>query len=187
MASVLSSEVKIGNIVGYNKGRYRILKRVHTKPGKGGAFYQFEMKEITHGTKLNERIRSEDKMERLETSVRPFQFLYRVGNVATLMNTEDFEQIEVDVDMFNGFEGFLNEDIELQCEYVDEDLVNIKMPINLEGEVAETEPHIKGAAVTSSYKTATLTNGFKVDIPPYIESGQKIIINSETGEFKEKA
>lgn len=186
MASTNSSEVKIGNIVSYNNGKYRILKRTHVKPGKGGAFYQFEMKEIKTGTKLNERIRSEDKLDKLETSVREFQFLYLDGSVGYLMD-DNFEQIEVSVEMFNGYEMFLFEGIKIQGEYVDDELVNIKLPINLAGEVAETEPHIKNAAVSPSYKKAVLTNGFEVDIPPYIENGQKIVISSETGEFVSKA
>ena len=184
--AVLAGEVKVGNIIAYNGGKYRILKSVHVKPGKGGAFYQMEMKEISAGRKLNERIRSEEKLEKLETSAREFQFLFQNGNEVTIMDAESFEQLEVSVEMFAGFAMFLEEGMKLLAEYVGDELVNVKMPAKLVGEVASTEPHIKNAAVSPSYKIAVLTNGYELDIPPYIENGTKIIINSETGEFSEK-
>lgn len=186
MASVLSGEVKIGNIISYDGGKYRILKRTHVKPGKGGAFYQFEMKEIIVGTKKNERIRSEDRLDKLETSQREFNFLYRDGDTIHLMDNESFEQIEVNVDMVGELAVFLEEDMVLTANYVGDDLVSISLPHRLIGEVAETEPYIKNAAVSPSYKTAKLTNGFSLDIPPYLENGVKIVINSETLEFIEK-
>jgi elongation factor P len=184
--AVLSGEIRIGNIISYNGGRYRVLKKTHVKPGKGGAFYQMEMKEITVGTKLNERIRSEDKLEKLETSAREFSFSFRDGKTITIMDNETFDQIEISVDMLNGYDMFLEDGMQLMAEYVGDDLVNVKMPQKLVGEVGETEPHIKNAAVSPSYKEAKLTNGFVLDIPPYIEQGTKIVINSETGEFVEK-
>jgi elongation factor P len=184
--AVLAGEVKVGNIIAYEGGKYRILKRTHVKPGKGGAFYQMEMKEITIGTKRNERIRSEDKLEKLETSAREFSFSYRDGNTIVIMDGETFDTIEISVDMLNGFDMFLEDGMKLIAEYVGEDLVNVKMPQKLVGEVGETEPHIKNAAVSPSYKEATLTNGFVLDIPPYIEQGTKIVVSSETGEFVEK-
>ena len=186
MGSVLSGEVKIGNIIKYEKGKYRILKRVHVKPGKGGAFYQFEMKDIIFGTKRNERIRSEDRLDKLETSQKEFSFLYKDGDTLHLMDNESFEQIEVNADMVGELVVFLEEDMILTANYVGDDLVSLNLPHRLIGEVAETEPYIKNAAVSPSYKTAKLTNGFILDIPPYLENGVKIVINSETLEFIEK-
>jgi elongation factor P len=187
MTATLPSSLSIGNILAYNNGKYRILKMSHVKPGKGGAFYQIEMKEIKTGTKLHERIRSEDKLDRLETSTKDFKFLYRSGNDITIMEEETYEQIEVPVDMLAGFEMFLDEDMKLMAEYVGEELVNIKLPQKLFGVVGETDPVLKNAAINPSYKHAVLENGYVVDIPPYIEQGTKVIINSETGEFIEKA
>jgi elongation factor P len=184
--AVLAGEVKVGNIIAYEGGKYRILKRTHVKPGKGGAFYQMEMKEITIGTKRNERIRSEDKLEKLETSAREFSFSYRDGETIVIMDGETFETLEIPVEMLNGFDMFLEDGMKLIAEYVGDDLVNVKMPQKLVGEVGETEPHIKNAAVSPSYKEAKLTNGFVLDIPPYIEQGTKIVVSSETGEFVEK-
>ena len=184
--AVLAGEVKVGNIIAYEGGKYRILKRTHVKPGKGGAFYQMEMKEITIGTKRNERIRSEDKLEKLETSAREFSFSYRDGDTIVIMDGETFETIEIPVEMLNGFDMFLEDGMKLIAEYVGDDLVNVKMPQKLVGEVGETEPHIKNAAVSPSYKEAKLTNGFVLDIPPYIEQGTKIVVSSDTGEFVEK-
>jgi elongation factor P len=184
--AVLAGEVKVGNIIAYEGGKYRILKRTHVKPGKGGAFYQMEMKEITVGTKRNERIRSEDKLEKLETSARNFAFSYRDGNTIVIMDDETFETLEIPVEMLNGFDMFLEDGMKLIAEYVGDDLVNVKMPQKLVGEVGETEPHIKNAAVSPSYKEAKLTNGFVLDIPTYIEQGTKIVVSSETGEFVEK-
>jgi elongation factor P len=184
--AVLAGEVKVGNIIAYEGGKYLILKRTHVKPGKGGAFYQMEMKEITVGTKRNERIRSEDKLEKLETSAREFSFSYRDGDTIVIMDGETFETIEIPVEMLNGFDMFLEDGMKLIAEYVGDDLVNVKMPQKLVGEVGETEPHIKNAAVSPSYKEAKLTNGFVLDIPPYIEQGTKIVVSSETGEFVEK-
>lgn len=186
MASVLAGEVKVGNIINYEGGKYRILKRTHVKPGKGGAFYQFEMKEITVGTKKNERIRSEDRLEKLETSQKEYSFLYKDVETLHLMDNETFEQIEVNVDMVGELAVFLEEDMILTANYAGEDLVSVSLPQKLIGEVAETEPYIKNAAVSPSYKTAKLTNGFVLDIPPYLENGVKIVINSETLEFVEK-
>jgi elongation factor P len=184
--AVLAGEVKVGNIIAYDDGKYRILKRTHVKPGKGGAFYQMEMKEITVGTKRNERIRSEDKLEKLETSARNFAFSYRDGSTIVIMDAKTFESLEIPVEMLNGFDMFLEDAMNLIAEYVGDDLVNVKMPQKLVGEVGETEPHIKNAAVSPSYKEAKLTNGFVLDIPPYIEQGTKIVVSSETGEFVEK-
>ena len=185
--AVLSGEVKVGNIIAYDGGKYRVLKRTHVKPGKGGAFYQMELKEIKTGRKLNERIRSEEKLEKLETSAREFMFSFRDGEMITMMDGETFEQLEIPIDMLNGYDMFLEDGMKLIAEYVGDELVNVKMPLKLIGEVAETEPHIKNAAVSPSYKEAKLSNGFVLDIPPYIEQGTKIVINSETGEFVEKS
>jgi elongation factor P len=184
--AILSGEIRIGNIISYEGGKYRILKKIHIKPGKGGAFYQMEMKEIKTGKKLNERIRSEDRLEKLETSAKEFMFSFRDGGTITLMDGETFDQIEIPTDMLNGYDVFLEDGMNLIAEYVGDELVNVKMPLKLIGEVGETEPHIKNAAISPSYKEAKLTNGFVLDIPPYVEQGTKIIINSETGEFVEK-
>lgn len=184
--AVLASEVKVGQIIAYEGGKYRVVKRTHVKPGKGGAFYQMELKEIQTGRKLNERIRSEDKLERLETSARNFVFSYLDGDTVVMMDSETFEQLEINKEMLNGFDIFLEDGMQLIAEYVGDELVNVKMPQKLTGVVAETEPHIKNAAVSPSDKPAKLENGYELHIPPYIETGTKIVINSETGEFVEK-
>lgn len=178
---------KVGNIILWEKGMYEILKKEHVKPGKGPAYFQLEMKEINTGTKVNTRIGTDVRLEKLNEETQELQFLYKDEDKAFLMNKENFDQIEVSLNLFNGFENFLEDEMIVRGEYVGNTLIKIRLPIELKGEIAETQNHIKNASANSMYKPALLTNGYKVNVPHYIENGQKVIINSETGEFIGKA
>lgn len=181
--TILAGELRIGNIVSYNGGQYTILKITHVKPGKGGAFYTMEMKDIRTGRKIIEKIPSEDKLEKLETTAREFLFSSKEGEIVSIVDALTLDRIEISVDLLNGFDAFLAEGMTLLVEYVGDDLATVKLSSRLVGEVGETDPHSESAAASSSYKEATLTNGFVLDIPALMERGTKIVVNPETGEF----
>ena len=150
----------------------------HVKPGKGGAFAQVELKKATDGTKLNERFRSSETVERLRLDSKRYQFLYLDDNQAHFMDQETYEQIQISLNKLDDKSAFLQEGIELEIESYEDEPINIVFPENISLEVSETEPTVKGQTAASSYKPAQLENGLRVMVPPFIQVGEKIIINT---------
>lgn len=188
MSVVSAIELRVGNVISYKNGRYKVLKREHVKPGKGGAFCQLELKEIQTGQKLNERLRSDETVDKVVLMTKPLQFLYDSGSEIEVMDQDTYEQLSLSYDMLSDeHRPFLKDEMILSGEYADGELLGIVLPQKVEAEIKETESYVRGQTATGSFKPAILTNGVKVQVPQYMEAGQKIIVDTGTMEFSEKA
>ena len=172
------NEIRPGNVIRHKDNIWVAVKISHVKPGKGGAFAQVELKKATDGTKLNERFRSSETVERLRLDSKRYQFLYLDDNQAHFMDQENYEQIQISLNKLEDKLAFLQEGIELEIESYEDEPINIVFPENISLEVSETEPTVKGQTAASSYKPAQLENGLRVMVPPFIQVGEKIIINT---------
>ena len=172
------NEIRPGNVIRHKDSIWVAVKISHVKPGKGGAFAQVELKKATDGTKLNERFRSSETVERLRLDSKRYQFLYLDDNQAHFMDQETYEQIQISLNRLDDKSAFLQEGIELEIESYEDEPINIVFPENISLEVSETEPTVKGQTAASSYKPAQLENGLRVMVPPFVQIGEKIIINT---------
>ena len=190
MPKINGNEIRRGNVIEHNGGLWLAVKTGHVKPGKGGAFAQVELRNLRNGSKLNERFRSADKVERVRLEQRAQQFLYESGGMLVFMDGETFEQTELAAD-FPGLSGdarrFLQDGMAVTIEYHGTEALNIALPEKVVCEVAETEPVVKGQTAANSFKPATLDNGVKIMVPPFVAAGEKVVVNSETGEYCERA
>ena len=183
-----ANELKVGNIIQHNNALWKVAKLAHTQPGKGGAYIQAELKNISNQSKLNERFRSSESIERVRSEQIEHQFLFRSGEDFTFMNNQTYEQIILNIDQVNEDTArFLQDGMEVSIEFYDEKPMNVNPPEHLVVEIAETEAVVKGQTASSSYKPAILTNGARVTVPPHIETGDKIKINSKELTYIEKS
>jgi elongation factor P len=179
-------EVKPGMIIEHKNDYWNVLKAQHVKPGKGGAFNQVELKSITKGTKLNERFRSSETVEKAEIEERKFNFLYTDEDNCHFMDNKTFEQISIAKALIEEKYKLLKENLEVSISFMDEKPLSIELPNNVECVIDITDAAIKGQTAASSYKPATLDNGLKINVPPFIESGDKIILDTRTLEYVKK-
>lgn len=185
---ILANSIRTGNILVYNSNLWVVAKPPeHTKPGKGGAYVQVEMKNLKTGTKLNERFSSSDSLEKAELEQRPFQFLYSEDDKLVLMDNDTYEQILIDKKIVGEKLPLLTDNMLIKVEFYKDEALNIEFPSTIIVEIKETEPRIKGATATASYKPAILTNGIKVQVPQYLEVGEKIVIKTEDMSFVERS
>ena len=179
-------EVKPGMIIEHKNDYWNVLKAQHVKPGKGGAFNQVELKSITKGTKLNERFRSSETIEKAELEEKKFNFLYLDDDNCHFMDNKTFEQISIPKTLTDEKFKLLKENLEVTISFMDEKPISLDLPNNVECLVDITDAAIKGQTAASSYKPATLDNGIKINVPPFIETGDKIILDTRTLEYVKK-
>ena len=179
-------EVKPGMIIEHKNDYWNVLKAQHVKPGKGGAFNQVELKSITKGTKLNERFRSSETVEKAEIEERKFNFLYLDEDNCHFMDNKTFEQISIPKSLTEEKYKLLKENLEVTISFMDEKPLSVELPNNVECVIDLTDAAIKGQTAASSYKPATLDNGLKINVPPFVESGNKIILDTRTLEYVKK-
>ena len=179
-------EVKPGMIIEHKNDYWNVLKAQHVKPGKGGAFNQVELKSITKGTKLNERFRSSETIEKAELEEKKFNFLYLDDDNCHFMDNKTFEQISIPKTLTDEKFKLLKENLEVTISFMEEKPISLDLPNNIECLVDITDAAIKGQTAASSYKPATLDNGIKINVPPFIESGDKIILDTRTLEYVKK-
>ncbi|MFY9590245.1 elongation factor P [Rickettsia endosymbiont of Halotydeus destructor] len=185
---ISANSIRTGNILVYNNDLWSVLKQPeHTKPGKGGAYVQVEMKNLKTGNKLNERFSSSDYVEKAELEYQDFQFLYFEDNKLVLMNSVTFEQINIDKQILGEKLPLLTDNMLVKIEFYGDTPLNIELPPTITAEIIQTDPVIKGSTVTSSYKPAILSNGVRVMVPQYLTTGEKIIIKTEDISFVERA
>ena len=171
-----------------HKGRLLVATKIqHTQPGKGGAYLQVELKDIRDGTKINERFRSSETVERVRLYDKDYQFLFSDGDHFTFMDTETFEQITIDRDMIGEEAVFLQDGMMVTVQSYEEEPVGIRLPETVVATVVETEAVVKGQTAASSYKPARLDNGVRVMVPPFIETGTRIVVNTEDATYRERA
>jgi len=184
---IIANNISIGNILEYKGKLWRVAKLSHTQPGKGGAFIQAEMKDIITGTKLNERFRSSENVERIVLEEKEMQFLFDEGDRYTFMDNTSYEQIELNADTIGDQRVWLQESMIVTVAFYEEKPLSVTLPNHVTMEIIEAEGSIKGQTVTSSYKTSKAENGQTVMVPQFIESGEKIVINTNDGTYVERA
>ena len=177
------NEIKPGMIIEHKNDYWTVLKTQHVKPGKGGAFNQIELKSLLKGTKLNERFRSNDTVEKAEVDEKKYNFLYFDGENCHFMDNETFEQIEITKSIAGEKHKLLKENLEVSISFMEDKPISLELPVNIECVVESTDTAIKNQTASSSYKPAILDCGIKINIPPFVESGDKVIIDSRTLEY----
>jgi elongation factor P len=163
------------------------MKVDHVKPGKGGAFAQVEMKNLRNGSKLNERFRSADKVEKVRLDQKDQQFLYETDGMLVFMDLETYEQIELPADILGDRRPFLQDGMTIQIEYHEAEALSASLPQKVICTVVETEPAVKGQTAANSFKPAVLDNGVRVMVPPFVNQDEKIVVNTESMEYTERA
>ncbi len=182
------NQIKVGNILEINSKLWRVLKTQHTQPGKGGAYLQVEMKEIREGTKMNERFRSSETVERAILDEKICQFLYSENNKFVFMDSTTYEQLEIGSDIISDDQSkFLLENSNINLQFYEGNVVSLELPDNITLKVEETEGVVKGQTAASSYKPALLTGGIKTTVPPFISVDDYVVISTIDSSYVEKA
>ena len=181
-----ATEIRVGMILEYKDDLWEILKTNHVKPGKGGAFAQVEMKSLLKNTKLNERFRSSETVEKASIEEVKYNFLYSDENDFYFMNPNSFEQINLSKNVVGDKGKMLSENLEVTINFHNEKPLNILLPNQLTCVIETTDVALKGQTVSSSYKPAILKNGLSIQVPPFIESGDKILLDTRTMEYVKK-
>ncbi len=188
MAKVLATEVRAGNLIEWEKRVWRVLKSHHVHVGgRGGAFMQVEMKDIESGTKRNERIRTEDKIERAHVDQREMQYLYSDASGYVFMDKESFEQLTLPADFLEGQAGYLMPNADVQINFHNDRPIGIQIPSTVVLTIVETEPNVKGGTATGSFKPAKTDTGVTVMVPQFVVEGEQIKVNTDTGDYIERA
>ena len=183
---ILGNEIKPGMIIEHKNDLWSVLKVQHVKPGKGGAFNQVELKSVKKGTKLNERFRSSDSVERAVLDEKKFNFLYEDENNCHFMDQTNFEQIAINKSLLGEKNKLLKENMTVNVQFYDDQALSVDLPSSVELTITNTDATIKGQTASSSYKPATLENGINIMVPPFINSGDKIILDTSTLEYIKK-
>ena len=187
MPKINGNEIRRGNIIEHNGGLWVAVKTDHVKPGKGGAFAQVELKNIRNGSKLNERFRSADKVEKVRLEQKDQQFLYENDGMLVFMDNETYEQIELPADILGDARPFLQDGMTVQIEYYESEALSAALPEKVVCKITDTEPAIKGQTAANSFKPAVLDNGVRIMIPPFVEQDTDVVVNTETLEYVERA
>lgn len=187
MPKINGNEIRSGNILEHNNSLWIAVKVDHVKPGKGGAFAQVEMKNLRNNSKLNERFRSADKVEKVRLEQKDQQFLYENDGMLVFMDTETYEQIELPADILGERRPFLQDGMTIQIEYHEAEALSAALPQKVTCKIVETEPAVKGQTAANSFKPAVLDNGIRVMVPPFVNQDEEIVVNTETMEYAERA
>ena len=183
---ILGNEIKPGMVIEHKNDLWSVLKTQHVKPGKGGAFNQVELKNVKKGTKLNERFRSSDAVERAVLDDKKFNFLYEDEKNCHFMDQTNFEQIAINKSLLGEKNKLLKENMEVNVQFHDDQALSIDLPSSVELKIKSTDAAIKRQTASSSYKPATLENGIKIMVPPFINSDDKIILDTRTLKYIKK-
>ena len=181
-----ASEIRVGMLIEYKDDLWQVLKTQHVKPGKGGAFAQVEMKSVNKNTKLNERFRSSETVEKAALDESKFNYLYNDENDYYFMNPKTYEQINIKKEIIGEKGKLLTENLEVSISFYNEKPLSIELPNQVTCVIETTDVALKGQTVSSSYKPAKLNNGINIQVPPFIESGDTIILDTRTMEYIKK-
>ena len=181
-----ASEIRVGMLLEYKNDLWQVLKTQHVKPGKGGAFAQVEMKSLNKNTKLNERFRSNDTVEKAAVEEENFNFLYKDENSYFFMNPKSFDQIEIKKNIVGEKGKLLTENLEVIINFNNGLPISVDLPNQVKCKIETTDVALKGQTASSSYKPATLDNGLNIQVPPFIESGDIIVIDTRNLEYIKK-
>ena len=181
-----ASEIRVGMLLEYKNDLWQVLKTQHVKPGKGGAFAQVEMKSVGKNTKLNERFRSSESVEKASLEEINFNYLYSDENNYFFIDPKTFEQTEIKKDIVGEKGKLLSENLEVKISFHNDYAISIELPNQVKCKIETTDVALKGQTVSSSYKPATLDNGLNIQVPPFIDSGDEVIIDTRTLEYIKK-
>ncbi|MDA9106429.1 elongation factor P [Candidatus Pelagibacter sp.] len=181
-----ASEIRVGMLIEYKNDLWQVLKTQHVKPGKGGAFAQVEMKSVNKNTKLNERFRSSESVEKASLDETKFNYLYGDETDYYFMDPKSYEQINIKKETIGEKGKMLTENLEVSISFYNEKPLTVELPNQVTCTIDTTDVALKGQTVSSSYKPATLDNGVNIQVPPFIESGDKIIVDTRTIEYVKK-
>jgi elongation factor P len=179
--------IRPGNVIEHKGGLWQAVKIQHTQPGKGGAYLQVELKNLRDGTKLNERFRSSETVERVRLEQRDFQFLYDEGDMLAFMDKETYEQVSIPKELLGEQAVYLKDGMDVLIEFHEESPLAVSIPEQLVLEVVETEPVVKGQTATGSYKPALLDNGVRTTVPPFVNIGDRIVVSTEDSTYVRRA
>ena len=183
---IYASEIRVGMLIEYKNDLWQVLKTQHVKPGKGGAFAQVEMKSLNKNTKLNERFRSSESVEKASLDQIKFNYLYSDEVDYHFMNPKSYEQINIKKETVGEKGKMLTENLEVSISFYNEEPLTVDLPNQVTCTIETTDVALKGQTVSSSYKPATLGNGVNIQVPPFIDSGDKIIVDTRTMEYIKK-
>ena len=181
-----AGEIRVGMLLEYKNDLWQVLKTQHVKPGKGGAFAQVEMKSVGKNTKLNERFRSSETVEKASLEEIDFNYLYSDENNYFFMDPKTFDQIEIKKNIIGEKGKLLTENLEVSVSFYNNNAISIELPNQVNCKIASTDAALKGQTVSSSYKPAILDNGIKIQVPPFIEPEDEIIVDTRTIEYVKK-
>ncbi len=183
---ITANEIRVGMLLEYKNDLWEVLKTQHVKPGKGGAFAQVEMKSLNKNTKLNERFRSSETIEKASVEEKKFNFSYEDDGNYYFIDPKSFEQIDIKKDFIGERGKMLAENLEVVVSFHNEIPITIQLPNQITCKIETTDAALKGQTVSSSYKPAVLENGLKVQVPPFIENGDEIVIDTRSIEYVKK-
>ncbi len=181
-----ANQIRPGNVIEHEGKQFGVLKIQLITPGKGGAFIQVDMRDIKTGVKTNQRWRTADTVEKLTTDQKTANYLFADGDMLTFMEQESYEQFNLTRETVGDQADFLQDNMEVTIDYVEGNPVAVHLPQTVVMELVEADPVVKGQTAASSYKPAKLENGRRIMVPPHIESGIKVVVNTETGEYVER-
>ena len=181
-----AGEIRVGMLLEHKNDLWQVLKTQHVKPGKGGAFAQIEMKSLNKNTKLNERFRSNETVEKAALEEKVYNYLYKDEEKFFFMEPKSFEQIEIKKNLIGKQGNLLTENLEVSVSFYNDEPISVDLPNQVTCKIETTDVALKGQTVSSSYKPATLNNGLNIQVPPFIESGDEVIIDTRTLEYIKK-
>jgi elongation factor P len=182
-----ANQIRPGMVIEHDGRQMAVIKIQMIQPGKGGAFIAVEMRDLASGVKTNQRWRTADTVEKLNTEEREVQYLFADGDSYTFMDPESYEQIAMNADMLGDDAGYLQDGMMVTLNSVEGTPVGIQLPATVILEVVEAEPVVKGQTASSSYKPAQMDNGMRVMVPPFVETGTRIIVNTADGTYLKRA
>lgn len=187
MSKIAGNEIRPGVMISHDGGLWMAVKCQAVKPGKGGAYNQVELKNVVTGSKLNERFRADESVEEIYLEKKDFQFLYASGDTLTFMDTATYDQIEIDRDFVGDQAQFLQDGMKVLVQVYEGKPIGIKLPPHVTLEVIEADAVLRGGTAAPSYKGALLENGLKVQVPPFINAGTRIVVSTEDGSYMRRA
>lgn len=188
MGKVAGNEVRPGMVIELNNQLWSVVKTQSVKPGKGGTYNQCELKNVMTGGKLNERFRASEAVDEVQLEKRDFQYLFVNGDMLTFMDNESYDQIELHADFVGEDRAkFLQDGMKVIMQLHEGRPIGLSLPQTVVLQIVEADPVTKGQTAASSYKTAILENGVRTQVPPFIESGTKVIVNTDDGSYIKRA
>jgi len=187
MAKITGNEISPGTLIEFDGGLWVAVKTAKVKPGKGGAYNQVELKHIIQGTKLNQRFRSDESVDEVYLDKKDFNFLYASDDMLTFMDVETYDQIELQSEWVGDQAQYLVDGMKVMLQLYEGKPISIKLPAQVTLEVIEADPVLRGGTAAPSYKGAKLENGMSIQVPPFVETGTKIIVSTEDGSYVRRA